>query len=411
MTERERDNVKYGLIVYTDSPNLGDDLQSYAAKQYLPHVDYYIEREQMDSFIPDEPEMVAVILNGWYLYDHLAWPPSDFIHPLITSIHFDTSESMHGRSIEENYAFDYAGADYLVRHSPVGCRDYPTFELMTRHCIDSFYSGCLSLTLEKFPDIAKTNEILFVDACWDERNEIARDAVQKATEMPVRILTHFTPRPMLANMPYVQRMDYAEERLKLYQQAQAVVTTRLHCALPCLALGTPVLLIKEDASANRIGTYYNLFEHSSIDDVIAGRATDFFKSPPPLPTGWEQQRDNLRTACETFIKNASTASVMPSISEHTRRDAMRMAALKRIVRENADALLDVRTQNTSLQQKNTELLLDIDARNTSFQQERQMLEAQINESNHQLFAIQNSTSWKITKPLRKIADIFRPANR
>jgi hypothetical protein len=40
--------------------------------------------------------------------------------------------------------------------------------------------------------------------------------------------------------------EYAEQLIKNYAQAKLVVTSRLHCALPCLALGTPIIFINSD---------------------------------------------------------------------------------------------------------------------------------------------------------------------
>ena len=36
--------MKYGLIYYRDTDNLGDDILSYAGRRFLPKVDYYIDR-------------------------------------------------------------------------------------------------------------------------------------------------------------------------------------------------------------------------------------------------------------------------------------------------------------------------------------------------------------------------------
>ena len=42
---------------------------------------------------------------------------------------------------------------------------------------------------------------------------------------------------------YSQKFWQAEELLSRYAKAQLVITSRLHCALPCLAMGTPVIFI------------------------------------------------------------------------------------------------------------------------------------------------------------------------
>lgn len=53
--------MKYGLIYYKNTHNLGDDILSYVGKKFLPKVDYYIDREHLDVFIPDEKEYVQLL--------------------------------------------------------------------------------------------------------------------------------------------------------------------------------------------------------------------------------------------------------------------------------------------------------------------------------------------------------------
>ena len=36
--------MKYGLVVYKDTDNIGDDILSYAAMRFLPRIDYIIDR-------------------------------------------------------------------------------------------------------------------------------------------------------------------------------------------------------------------------------------------------------------------------------------------------------------------------------------------------------------------------------
>ena len=53
--------MKYGLIYYKNTHNLGDDILSYVGKKFLPKVDYYIDREHLDVFIPDEKRPFQVL--------------------------------------------------------------------------------------------------------------------------------------------------------------------------------------------------------------------------------------------------------------------------------------------------------------------------------------------------------------
>lgn len=86
--------MKYGLMYYKETDNIGDDIQTYVAKRFIPHIDYYIDRESLNCFIPKEKEYVSVIMNGWFLHNKLAWPPSPYINPLLISMHFTSLENI-----------------------------------------------------------------------------------------------------------------------------------------------------------------------------------------------------------------------------------------------------------------------------------------------------------------------------
>lgn len=80
--------MKYGIVYYKDTANLGDDILTYAGTKFLPHIDYYIDREAMDLFVPDEKEYVATIVNGFYLHYPFTFQISPYILPYFIGIHF-----------------------------------------------------------------------------------------------------------------------------------------------------------------------------------------------------------------------------------------------------------------------------------------------------------------------------------
>lgn len=67
--------MKYALLTYSIE-NVGDDIQSIAARRFLPRVDYYIDRDQIGEWKNnDKNETVKLIANGWYMRDPFKWPP------------------------------------------------------------------------------------------------------------------------------------------------------------------------------------------------------------------------------------------------------------------------------------------------------------------------------------------------
>lgn len=64
--------VKYGLLTYR-TENIGDEIQSIAARQFLPRVDVYVERDSLNNVVSDEK--IKLIMNGWFTHKPENWPP------------------------------------------------------------------------------------------------------------------------------------------------------------------------------------------------------------------------------------------------------------------------------------------------------------------------------------------------
>jgi len=64
--------VKYGLLTYR-TENIGDEIQSIAARQFLPGVDIYVERDSLNNVVSDEK--IKLIMNGWFTHKPENWPP------------------------------------------------------------------------------------------------------------------------------------------------------------------------------------------------------------------------------------------------------------------------------------------------------------------------------------------------
>ena len=45
--------MKYGLLWYKKTKNIGDDIQTYASEQFIPKTNYMIDRESISDFKKD----------------------------------------------------------------------------------------------------------------------------------------------------------------------------------------------------------------------------------------------------------------------------------------------------------------------------------------------------------------------
>lgn len=284
--------MKYGLVVNIKTENIGDDIQSYAAKQFLPTIDYVIDREALDTF-DSHGEVVKAIMNGWYMYSKFNWPPVSAIAPLWVAMHISENDYF---GIGERFLEGIGGA-YLRHYAPIGARDVSTLEMLERNHIPAYLSGCLTLTIPQFDNVDKTDEILLVDV--DSGCEKAiRELYPKEN---IQCATHHTDAEEYSQRTIADRFDGVERLLRRYQGAKCVITSRLHCALPCLALQTPVFLIYKDEYAPRIQSFLSLLHYSNIGNLGEKLQEFCVENPIENKKDYLSIRDSLTKLCRDFI--------------------------------------------------------------------------------------------------------------
>jgi len=256
---------KYGLLFYPGSYNIGDDIQSLAARGFLPIVDYLVDRDNQQKEIYDlagRPigsmdslsSPVVLVENGWYDGRLTKFPPHPKIKPFFISFHLNENEKLftdpryqvlqkEARMGQRLLDTKGGGVEYLRHYSPIGTRDEHTLRFMQANDIPAYNSSCLTLTLRPSelgigtqPPTRK--EILVVDANIDE-SELFHSLVPSEIISQAIFISHgleSLPGPLV-------KQRIALEFLERYRNAKLVITSRLHCALPCLAFGTPFLFI------------------------------------------------------------------------------------------------------------------------------------------------------------------------
>jgi hypothetical protein len=210
------------LFEYSNSTNLGDDIQSLAVGQHLSTVDGYIDRD----FPPREPsEPFTVVMQGWFTKNFSVFPYPDHIQPIWMGFHLGAHAS--------SMLADRAVYDYLNRQPSIGCRDQPTVERLQRAGITAHLTGCMTTTFPLRKREPKDGKVFLVDTMGVPLPPHIREA------NPIRV-THEGARWW----PHPVRRQLARALLDTYRdEARLVVTTRLHCALPCVAMGIPVIFV------------------------------------------------------------------------------------------------------------------------------------------------------------------------
>lgn len=296
--------MKYGLVYFDGTDNIGDDIQSYAVMQFLPHIDYLIDREQLNEFVGDTKEPTAVVLNGWFLHKKFNWPPSKEIYPLCTSLHFSVNDYMG-----IGYDFlDGIGGEYLKNYGPVGCRDSSTLDILQKKGIPAFLSGCATLTLPERDRKRQQDYICLVDVPENVSEKVLSD--MDGTGIRIEQPTH-TVDYIHEPLSWQERMEKVESLLDLYQNAKCVVTKRLHCALPCLALRTPVLLLldQEKDDVTRYSHFVDLLNVSSTEEFLNGEADFDLLHPPANKENYLSERNRLQESISAFVRHTENHQI------------------------------------------------------------------------------------------------------
>ena len=314
--------MKLGIVQYPGSINIGDEVQSIAVERLLPKVDCYVPRERMNSFVSDEK--VKLICNGWFMVEPENWPPSADLDVLFVSFHV-TDKS-------EKYLGDPKLADYYRQFEPIGCRDKKTLRMFEKIGVKAYFSNCITLTLENpYTEEERGDKILLVDPFRHNYTKKYREHfTNKIVPEQYRDQVEIIKQRGSAEGTREERFEIAEELLDKYAKAKLVITSRIHAALPCLALGTPVYFVNAGYSSMfSLGNLGDRFEgitnqfriieedvfpysSSSLKDEFARRlglyknkdikALDInWENPEPNPIDIKPIADELRNAVKKFI--------------------------------------------------------------------------------------------------------------
>lgn len=306
--------------------NIGDEIQIIAANQFGQTIKGTVDREQLSEYSGNPAKMV---LNGWFLWHPEHWPPAVPITPLITSLHLtDLPGPQPGDCTCPEHLADTTvtnpknpretvtegdGLAYFKQYAPVGARDIETYTFLQSKGIPTYFSGCLTLTL-KPKGLPKKDTVCIVDA----GQEVTDYVKQHSPFEPIVLDNSYLPDGTPYNDPsvsYDDRMARAHDTLAAYEQARVIVTTRLHAALPGLALGTPVILIhNKNADSSRYLGLKDLVRNFPEEEFLAGHFRGMLWDPEPNSDRYRVIADNLETIVTNFVHDRTPVPNPEAIS-------------------------------------------------------------------------------------------------
>lgn len=259
----------FGNYIYNGKNinNLGDHVQIltieyiYQKMGVSPAEIVYIDKDHLAVY-DGEPVVLPVSMPLIdYVEDGIAGMFSDKIRPVFL-----------GLTMAKDTLYP-AEVDYLKRFLPIGCRDERTHQTMLRYGIDAYLGGCITTVLPlRTPDAQKQKRVFFVDLPKEVLSSIPKELSDKAT-----IDTHI----FYGDLPNAK--EKARARYELYRdEAALVVTSLLHGAVPCMAMGIPVVLVRNTVS-------YRFGWLESLLPIYTPEEYDSINWSP-MPTSYEEHK-------------------------------------------------------------------------------------------------------------------------
>jgi polysaccharide pyruvyl transferase WcaK-like protein len=191
------------------------------------------------------------------------WPPNNNINPLFISFHINPS-------IVKTF-INHQSIEYFKKHEPIGCRDYYTRDLLVTNGINAYFSSCVTLGIEREKYLKRQTPggVLVIGAFDRLKPYLDYKSPLKfllsLIKYPLRILNYKIKLQKFNRHLYKQKFEIksysqitknsinshsegialAEEMLNKIAESDIIITSRIHAALPALAMGLKVIFIDE----------------------------------------------------------------------------------------------------------------------------------------------------------------------
>jgi hypothetical protein len=221
--------------------NIGDVIQALAAAQFFPEPPCFLDREDLAAAKDLGP--IFLIANGWFMHQPERFPPPENVRPFYLSFHISDAALLQRSEVIEHFR----------KWAPIGCRDFKTLAMFRAVGIAAYYSGCLTTTTERRVSNSHTEGIYLVDNVDHSVDASLQTTLEHLMGESIQHISHDPPDSSGTFEEYVAKATVEAERLlTLYTSAKLLITTKIHCALPCSGMGLPVVLIHPNPAEERL---------------------------------------------------------------------------------------------------------------------------------------------------------------
>lgn len=252
----------------TPTLNIGEPLQ------YLTVANFYkqmgvaacdivnLNIDEVINYKGDEELLLPIIspIANFTINDIIAISPK--IKPVFLATYLHTMTYLNDIDKLLSNTFNY---NYLLKHSPIGCRDEATYNYFEKYKIPAYVNGCLTVTLPKINNL-KGKSVILADAPKELLPYIPHKYISSDTLTATQ--QFLVSQSVLNN--YDKLFEIAKVQYKFYiDNAKLLITSRLHVALPCAAFGIPVVLAKNviDTRFSFLEKYFPVYDRTMYSKI------------------------------------------------------------------------------------------------------------------------------------------------
>lgn len=265
--------------------NLGDYIQTIALENFYRR--FFPDEEQIvldrDDLARYKGKKALVLMQGWFsTAGNLDFLPGQDLVPVFAGVHFSLPLRKNLLRMQGNFP-------PLLRNVEIGCRDYSTMLFLQSIGIKTYLSRCLTLTFPKRTEkTPEQNKIFWVDL----PEHLEKFLPPVFHENYERICQQKIPFEHGKETENKMRAVALLERYR--REARCVVTAAIHCAMPCAAMGIPVLFINynyrdSNAVIERWSAMHGIIPVYSEADLLQNRVSN---SIPDIPE-FEDLKENI----------------------------------------------------------------------------------------------------------------------
>jgi hypothetical protein len=134
--------------------------------------------------------------------------------------------------------FTVRESEILKRYEPIGCRDAYTLNECRKNKIAAYFNGCITATLPR--NYGQRNDQVVL-------SDIDPELKPFIPKKYMKNVVHVCHNTKITNLN--EYKNRALELLRLFGESSLCITSRLHCASPSMAAGTPIVFAKNKLSS------------------------------------------------------------------------------------------------------------------------------------------------------------------